>query len=81
MKLIRKKERMNEVNKAGYTVNTSRGGVGRGGNACFPTFRLERDGPTDRPTDQRTNRRTDKAYYRVACPRLKMLYQNGKKIK
>ena len=42
-------------NKAGYTANTSRGRVGRGGNACFPTFRLVRDGPT--------NRRTDKASY------------------
>ena len=51
-------------NKAGYTANTSRGRVGRGGNACFHTFRLERDGPT--------NQRTDKASYRVACPRLKI---------
>ena len=25
-------------NKAGYTANTSRGRVGRGGNACFSTF-------------------------------------------
>ena len=66
-------------NKAGYTANTSRGRVGRGGNACFPTFRLERDGPTDQPTNQPTNQptdgrtdgRTDKASYRVACPRLK----------
>ena len=41
-------------NKAGYTANTSRGRVGRGGNACFPTFRLERDGPTDQPTDGRS---------------------------
>ena len=54
-------------NKAGSTANTSRGRMGRGGNACFPTFRLERDGPTDRPTD----RPTDKASYRVACPQLK----------
>ena len=38
-------------NKAGYTANTSRGWVDRGGNACFPTFRLERDGPMDGPTD------------------------------
>merc|ERR1712074_160259 len=37
----------------------------------FPTFGLERDGPTDRPTNQRTDGRTDKASYRVACPRLK----------
>ena len=46
-------------NKAGYTANTSRGRVGRGGNACFPTFRLERDGPTNQPTNQPTNGRTD----------------------
>ena len=38
-------------------------GVGKGGNARFPTFQLERDGPTDQ--------RTDKASYRVACPQLK----------
>ena len=37
----------NLKNKAGYTANTSRGRVGRGGDACFPTFWLERDGPTD----------------------------------
>ena len=42
--------------KVGYTANTSRRRVGRGGNACFPTFQLERDGPTDRPTDQPTER-------------------------
>ena len=62
-------------NKAGYTANTSRGRVGRGGNECFPTFRLKRDGRTDRPTDRPTNQptdgRTDKASYRVASPRLK----------
>ena len=51
------------VNKAGYTANTSRGRVGRGGNARFHTFKLDHHGPTDR--------RTDKASYRVACPRLK----------
>ena len=51
-------------------------GVGRGGNACFPTFRLERDGPTDQPTNQPTNGRTDKASYRVACPRLKIQILN-----
>ena len=39
------------TNKAGYTANTSRGQVGRGGNACFPIFDFERDGPTDRPTN------------------------------
>ena len=43
----KKKER----NKAGYTANTSRGRVGRGGNACIPTFPLVfTDGPTDGPT-------------------------------
>ena len=41
-------------NKAGYTA-TSCGRVGRGGNARFPTFQLERDGPTDRPTDRPTD--------------------------
>ena len=61
------------MNKAGYTANTSRGRVGRGGNACFPTFRLDHHGPTNRPTDQRTDGRTDKASYRVACPRLKSI--------
>ena len=45
-------------NKAGYTANTSRGRVGRGGNACFPTFRLDHHGPTDQPTDQPTDGRT-----------------------
>ena len=38
-------------NKAGYTANTSRGRVGRGGNACFPPFRLDHHGPTNQPTD------------------------------
>ena len=37
-------------NKAGYTA-TSCGRVGRGGNARFPTFRLDHYGPTDGPTD------------------------------
>ena len=37
-------------NKAGYTA-ISYGRVGRGGNARFPTFRLNHYGPTDRPTD------------------------------
>ena len=41
-----------EKNKAGYTANTSRGRVGRGGNARFHTFRLVF---TDRPTDGRTD--------------------------
>ena len=41
------------MNKAGYTA-TSCGRVGRSGNARFPTFQLERDGPTDGPTDGRT---------------------------
>ena len=53
-------------NKAGYTA-ISCGRVGRGGNARFPTFRLDGYGRTDGPTD----RRTDKASYRVACPQLK----------
>ena len=44
--------------KAGYTA-TSCGRVGRGGNARFPTFQLEHDGPTNQPTDRLTNRRTD----------------------
>ena len=39
-------------NKAGYTANTSRERVGRGGNAIFLTFRLDHH-------DQRTNGRTD----------------------
>ena len=43
------------INKAGYTA-TSCGRVGRGGNACFRTFRRECDGPTDRRTDGRTKR-------------------------
>ena len=55
-------------NKAGYTANTSRGRVGRGRNACFPTFQLDHHGPTNQPTDQRTA----KASYSVASPRLKM---------
>ena len=58
------------TNKAGYT-STSWGRVGRGGNARFPTFQLERDGPTNQPTDQPTDGRTDKASYRDACPQLK----------
>ena len=40
------------INKAGYTANTSRGRVGRGGNARFPTFRPVL---TDRQTDGQTN--------------------------
>ena len=55
-------------NKAGYTANTSRGQVGRGGNAGFSTFRLVL---TNGPTDRRMDGRTDKASYRVARPRLK----------
>ena len=43
--------------KAGYMANTSRGWVGRSGNACFRTFELDHlygrtDGPTDRRTDK-----------------------------
>ena len=56
----RKKDK--ESNKAGYTV-ISCGWVGRGGNARFPTFRLDSYG--------RADGRTDKASYRVACPQLK----------
>ena len=41
-------------NQAGYTA-TSCGRLGRGGNARFPTFQFERDGPTDQPTDGRTD--------------------------
>ena len=35
------------INKAGYTANTSRGRVSRGGNAHFHTFRFDHYGPTD----------------------------------
>ena len=59
-------------NKAGYTANTSRGLMGRGGNACFPLFDSSvTDRPTNQPTNRPTDGRTDKASYRVACPRLK----------
>ena len=61
------KRRTKARNKAGYTANTSRGRVGRGGNVCFHTFQLDHHGPTD----GRTNGQTDKASYRVACPQLK----------
>ena len=44
-------------NKAGYTA-ISCGRVGRGGNARFPTFRLDGYGRMDRRTDQRTDGRT-----------------------
>ena len=64
-------------NKAGYTA-ISCGRVGMGGNTRFPTYQLERDGPTNQPTDQRTDGRTDKASYRVACPRLKTTFFNLK---
>ena len=56
------------MNKAGYTVNTSRERVGRGGTAIFLTFRLDHH---DQRTDGQTNRQTDKASYRVASSRLK----------
>ena len=59
-------ERTERKNKSGYTA-TSCGRVGRGGNARFPTFRLDHYGRTDR----RTDRWTDKDSYRVACPQLK----------
>ena len=42
------------INKAGFTA-TSCGRVGRGGNARFPTFQLERDGPTNQPTNGPTD--------------------------
>ena len=45
---------MTNPNKAGYTA-TSCGRVGRGGNARFPTFRLDHYGPMDGPMDGRTN--------------------------
>ena len=48
---------MKTKNQAGYTA-ISCGRVGRGGNTHFPTFQLERDGPTERPTDQPTDGRT-----------------------
>ena len=40
-------------NKAGYTATSCRR-VGRGGNARFPTSRLDHYGPTDGQTDGRT---------------------------
>ena len=46
---------LRSCNKAGYTANTSRGRVGRGGYARFHTFQLDHHGPTNRPTDQRTD--------------------------
>ena len=45
-------------NKAGYTATSCRR-VGRGGNARFPTFRLDGYGQTDGPTDRRTDGQTD----------------------
>ena len=63
-------------NKAGYTDNSSRGRVGRGGNACFHTSQLDHHGPTD----QRTNRRTEgRTSYRVACSQLKIAYYDKDK--
>ena len=49
--------RSDDANKAGYTA-ISCGRVGRGGNTRFPTFQLERDGPTNQPTDRPTDGRT-----------------------
>ena len=46
----KKKKKKKKKNKAGYTA-ISCGRVGRGGNARFPTFRLDGYGRTDRPTD------------------------------
>ena len=45
-------------NMAGYTA-TSCGQVGKGGNASFPTFRLNHYGPMDGPTDGPMDGRTD----------------------
>ena len=47
---MKKKSKKKKKNKAGYTA-TSCGQVGKGGNARFPTFQLERDGRTDGRTD------------------------------
>ena len=67
-------------NNAGYTANTSRGRVGRGGNAHFRTLNsITTDQPTDRPTDRPTDGWTDKASYRVTSPRLKII-RAGRKI-
>ena len=53
---VRKRETDKRMlNKAGYTANTSRARVGRGGNARFHTFKLDHHGPMDR----RTNGPTD----------------------
>ena len=41
------------LNKAGYTANSC-GRLGRGGNARFPTFRLNGYGRTDGPTDRQS---------------------------
>ena len=54
------------INKAIYTA-TSRGWLGREGNLRFPTFQLERDGPTNQPTNWPIDGRTDKASYWVVC--------------
>ena len=55
-------QRMDEMNKAGYTASSC-GRVGRGGNARFPIFRLVgyglMDGRTDGRTDGETDRRKD----------------------
>ena len=53
------------MSKAGFTADTSRSRVGKGGKARFCTFELDHY--------QRTNgQRTDKAAYKVASPRLKI---------
>ena len=64
--LYKRRDERIEKNKAGYTA-ISCGQVGRGGNARFPTFRLDHYGPTDGQTDGRT----DKVSYRIASHRLK----------
>ena len=52
MRKTKEERKRKEENKARYTANTSRGRVGRGGNAHFNTFHLDHH-------DQRTNGRTD----------------------
>ena len=64
-----------KMNKAGYTA-TSCGRVGRGGNAHFPTFRLDHYGPTDGPTDGRTDRRTDGPTDRRTKPLIELRVRN-----
>ena len=66
-------------NKAGYTA-TSCGRVGRGGTACFHTFRLDHYKPTDQQTDGatdgRSNRRTDQRTDRRTKPLIELRVRN-----